>query len=125
MVENHYETNCECAEISNSGKEYAGNDSCCEEHSCKTSSENSSCCSSDPIAGAKSLLEKSFFTALKEVHVEKLKKRIEAEWGSTIDKAVDLTIKTAAKQWQESLSKASANKEFYNELEKIFYSAKK
>ncbi|HJT84479.1 MAG TPA: hypothetical protein VJ697_08350 [Nitrososphaeraceae archaeon] len=54
-----------------------------------------------------------------------MKKRIETEWGSTIDKAVDLTIKTAAKQWQGSISKASANKEFYNELEKIFNSTKK
>ncbi|MGE3859816.1 MAG: hypothetical protein AB7F53_07480 [Nitrososphaeraceae archaeon] len=125
MVENQYETNCECTEISNSRKDNVGNDCCCETDSCKTSSDNSPCCSSDPIAEAKSLLEKSFFTALKEVHVEKLKKRIEAEWGSTIDKAVDLTIKTAAKQWQGSLSKASTNKEFYSELEKIFNSTKK
>jgi hypothetical protein len=35
----------------------------------------------DPFAGAKSLLEKSFFNALTEVHVEKLKKQIEREWG--------------------------------------------
>ena len=65
-------------------------------------------------------MERSFFTALTEVHVEKLKKQIETEWGPTIDKAVDLTIKTVAKQWQASLSKAAANKEFYSELEKIF-----
>ena len=49
-------------------------------------------------------MEKSFFNALTEVHVEKLKKQIEREWGTTIDKAVDLTIKTVAKQWQASLS---------------------
>jgi hypothetical protein len=29
--------------------------------------------------------------------VEKLKNQIEKEWGSTIDKAVDLTIKKIAK----------------------------
>jgi hypothetical protein len=69
-------------------------------------------------------LEKSFFKALTEVHVEKLKKQIEREWGSTIDKAVDLTIKTVAKQWQAALSKSAANKEFYSELEKIFKTAK-
>ena len=131
MVENQDETNCECTEISSPRKDNVGNDccsethSCSKTHSCSTSSENSPCCSGDPIAEAKSLLEKSFFIALKEVHVEKLKKRIEAEWGSTIDKAVDLTIKTAAKQWQGSLSKASVNKEFYSELEKIFNSTKK
>jgi hypothetical protein len=58
------------------------------------------------------------------VHVEKLKKQIEREWGTTIDKAVDLTIKTIAKQWQAALSKSAANKEFYSELEKIFKTAK-
>jgi hypothetical protein len=125
MVENRYETNCECTEIPNSKKESIKSDCCCETHSSKTNSENDPCCGGDPITEAKSLLEKSFFIALKEVHVEKLKKRIETEWGSTIDKAVDLTIKTAAKQWQGSISKASANKEFYNELEKIFNSTKK
>ncbi len=61
---------------------------------------------------------------LQKYHVEKLKKQIEREWGSTIDKAVDLTIKTVAKQWQGALSKSSANKEFYTELEKIFKTAK-
>jgi hypothetical protein len=124
MTENQYEKNCECTE-SSSTNDKGGNDCCCETHSDQSSNTNSSCCSGDPIADAKLLLEKSFFTALKEVHVEKLKKRIETEWGVTIDKAVDLTIKTAAKQWQGSLSKSSVNKEFYSELEKIFNSTKK
>jgi hypothetical protein len=48
-----------------------------------------------------------------------LKKQIETEWGTTIDKAVDLTIKKVAKQWQAFLSKSAANKEFYSELENI------
>jgi hypothetical protein len=56
--------------------------------------------------------------------VEKLKNQIEKEWGSTIDKAVDLTIKKIAKQWQSARSKSGANKEFYSELEKIFKTTK-
>jgi len=125
MVKNQYETNCECVETQRSSENsnVADECSCC----CQTTTNktNSPCCSSDdPIAGAKSLLEKSFLTALTQVHIEKLKKQIEREWGSTIDKAVDLTIKTVAKQWQGSLSKSSANKEFYTELEKIFKTAK-
>jgi hypothetical protein len=63
-------------------------------------------------------------TALTEVHIERLKKQIEREWDTTIDKAVDLTIKTVAKQWQAALSKSAANKEFYSELEKIFKTTK-
>ena len=125
MVENQCETNCECVETQRS----SGNNNVANEFSCccqtTTNKTNNPCCSSDdPIAGAKSLLERSFFKALTEVHVEKLKKQIEREWGSTIDKAVDLTIKTVAKQWQGALSKSSANKEFYTELEKIFKTTK-
>ena len=121
MIENQCESNCECVETqSSSGNNNSANE-CCQMTN-KTS--NSSCCSDDPIATAKSLLERSFFTALTEVHVEKLKKQIETEWGSTIDKAVDLTIKTVAKQWQASLSKSAVNKEFYSELEKIFKTTK-
>jgi len=121
MVENQRESNCECVETQSS----QGNNNVANE-CCQTTNKisNSSCCSDDPIAAAKSLLERSFFTALTEVHVEKLKKQIETEWGPTIDKAVDLTIKTVAKQWQASLSKATANKEFYSELEKIFKTTK-
>ena len=121
MIENQCESNCEYVETqSSSGNNNSANE-CCQMTN-KTS--NSSCCSDDPIAAAKLLLERSFFTALTEVHVEKLKKQIETEWGSTIDKAVDLTIKTVAKQWQASLSKSAVNKEFYSELEKIFKTTK-
>jgi hypothetical protein len=121
MIENQCESNCECVETQSSSGNNNGANGCCQMTN-KTS--NSSCCSDDPIAAAKLLLERSFFTALTEVHVEKLKKQIETEWGSTIDKAVDLTIKTVAKQWQASLSKSAVNKEFYSELEKIFKTTK-
>jgi len=122
MVENQCESNCECVETQRSAGNNNVANECCEMTN-KTS--RSSCCSGSPITEAKSLLERSFFTALTEVHVEKLKKQIEREWGTTIDKAVDLTIKTVAKQWQSSLSKSAANKEFYSELEKIFKTATK
>lgn len=121
MIENQCESNCECVETQSSSGNNNGANECCQMTN-KTS--NSSCCSDDPIAAAKSLLERSFFTALTEVHVEKLKKQIETEWGTTIDKAVDLTIKTIVKQWQASLSKSAVKKEFYTELEKIFKNTK-
>ena len=81
MEKNQYESNCECVEpqISSGNKNVANE--CCQT---TNKISNSSCCSDDPIAAAKSLLEKSFFTALTEVHVEKLKKQIETEWGATI-----------------------------------------
>jgi hypothetical protein len=125
MVENQCEINCECVETQrSSGNSDVANECSCCCQTTTTNKTNSQCCNDDPIAGAKSLLEKSFFKALTEVHVEKLKKQIEREWGSTIDKTVDLTIKTVAKQWQAALSKSATNKELYNELEKIFKTAK-
>ena len=117
MIEN----NCECVETQSSSGDNNIVNECCQ---MTNKTKSGWCCSDDPIAEAKSLLERSFFTALTEVHVEKLKKQIETEWGSTIDKAVDLTIKTVAKQWQASLSKSAVNKEFYSELEKIFKTTK-
>ena len=79
MVENPCQTKCEYvategnSEISNVVNEC----SCC----CQTNTNkiNISCDNDDPISGAKSLLEKSFFNALTQVHVEKLKKQIERE----------------------------------------------
>jgi hypothetical protein len=123
MVENQCESNCECIETQRSlGNSNVANECfCCQK---ATNKITTPCCNDDPISGAKSLLERSFFEALTEVHVEKLKKQIEREWGSTIDKAVDLTIRNVAKQWQTALSKSAANKEFYSELEKIFKTTK-
>lgn len=121
MNKNQCETNCENLQTNRISTDNSVVNTCeCES---TTSNEESCCCSSDPINAAKKLLESSFFTAMKEVHVEKLKKIIEKEWGSTIDKSVELTINTISKQWQASLSKTTANKEFYNELEKIFKSS--
>ena len=119
MVETQCETNCMSHETNRESNKYNNSNSCgCE--ATNNSSSDCPCCSTDPINAAKSLLESSFFTALKEIQVEKLKKIIEKEWGSTIDKAAELTINTIAKQWQASLSKSAADKEFYNELENIF-----
>ena len=73
MVENQCESNCECLETQRS----SGNNNVTNECSCCQTTTNkpySPCCSDDPISEAKSLLEKSFFKALTEVHVEKLKK---------------------------------------------------
>ena len=124
MNKNQCEKNCENVQANRVTTEYHNTSNRCR---CEStgSNNNSGCndntsCSEDPINAAKSLLENSFFTAMKEVHVEKLKKIIEKEWGNTIDKTVELTIKTVAKQWHASLSKTTANNEFYIGLEKIF-----
>ena len=97
----------------------------CNEESCST---KTSCCSStnhghscsDPVSTTKYMLEKAFFKALMEVQVEKIKKKIESQWGSTLDKTSDAIVQSMSKQWQADISKAEASKELYQELEKIF-----
>ncbi len=80
------------------------------------------CDSADPMEQAKKLLQSAFFITLKEVHVEKIKKIIERDWGDNIDKVAELAIKAVEKQWQVSLSASFASKEFENQLREILTS---
>ena len=135
MIENQCDSNCEVHYgREGRGSSYHGHnkysDTCeCNGCGCGTMhhGSNTSCsgCNVDPIEGAKKLLESAFFEALKEVHVEKIKKIIERDWGSNIDKAAELAVKTIEKQWQASLSTSSPSKEFYEELKKIMTSGNK
>lgn len=108
-----------------------GLDNCgCNSCGCETMRNGSntggscSCYNTDPIEGAKKLLESAFFQALKDVHVDKIMKIIERDWGNNIEKAAELTVKTIEKQWQSSLSAQSPSKEFNEELKKILTSGR-
>ena len=102
------------------------NQNCSNVCGCQTTTagdcDGSPCCEADPIEKAKQLLQSSFFAALKEVHVEKIKKIIERDWGDTIDKTAELAVKTIEKQWQASVSASNTKKEFYEELGRIMAS---
>jgi len=58
----------------------------------------------DLIKTTKELLENSYFTAPKKIHLDKIKKIIEREWGSTINRTAELAVKPIEKQWQASIS---------------------
>jgi hypothetical protein len=98
--------NCDCTNC--------GTNSCCS----SSTSQQNNC--ADPIATTKFMLEKAFYTALMEIQVEKIKKKIESEWGSTLDRATDVIVQSMKKQWQADLSKSESSKELYRELENIF-----
>jgi hypothetical protein len=51
------------------------------------------------------MLEKAFYTAMMEVQVEKIKKKIESEWGNTLDRTTEVIVQTMIKQWQADVSK--------------------
>ena len=125
MVKNQCDSTCATP---SRAEEYAThNQSCSDACECQTTAaagdcNGSPCCEADPIQNAKQLLERSFFAALKEVHVEKIKKIIERDWGDTIDKTAELAVKTIEKQWQASVSASNTKKEFYEELGRIMAS---
>ena len=135
MIGNQCDSNCEvhygresCGTSHHGHGKYSGR---CECNSCGCETRHQggnnicSSCSNDPIEGAQKLLQSAFFEALKEVHVEKIKKIIERDWGSNIDQAAELAVRTIEKQWQSSLSNSSPSQEFYNELKKIMTSGNK
>ncbi len=93
----------------------------CSTNSCCCSSQNhENKCVTDPITTTKYMLEKAFYTALMEVQVEKIKKKIESEWGDTLDRTTNAILQTMTKQWQADVSKLESSKELYHELENIF-----
>ncbi|MGI0069024.1 MAG: hypothetical protein ACREAN_02070, partial [Nitrosopumilaceae archaeon] len=66
-----------------------------------------------------------FHDAMYQVHVERLKKRIDASFGPSIDKAADAMIETAAKVWQSMIVQSECKKELESKLQKIFSEASK
>ena len=127
MVENQCDSTCAQPNRTEESVTYKQNYSCsCGCQTTTTASGNcnscSSCCEADPIETSKQLLERSFFAALKDVHVEKIKKMIERNWGDTIDRTAELAVKAIEKQWQASVSASNAKKEFHEELGRIMSS---
>jgi hypothetical protein len=123
MTENQCDSTC--AIPNRTGDPVINSQNCSNASGCQTTDGNCnscSCCEADPIEAAKQLLESSFFAALKEVHVEKIKKIIERDWGDTIDKTAELAVKSIEKQWQASVSTSNTKKEFYDELGRIMAS---
>ena len=89
--------------------------------SCTSEMECSDCgCGTvDPVSQSMELLHKAFHDALYQAHVERLKKRIDASLGPSLDKAADAMIETAAKVWQSTVVQSEAKKEPESKLQKI------
>ena len=104
----------------------------CESGTCNTEEDATCSCASemecndcgcgtvDPVKQSMELLHKAFHDALYQAHVERLKKRIDASFGPTLDKGADAMIETAAKVWQSMLVQSEGKKELESKLQKIF-----
>lgn len=78
------------------------------------------CGTVDPVRQSIELLHRAFHDALYQTHVERLKKRIDASFGPSLDKAADAMIETATKIWQSTLIQSEAKQELELKLQKIF-----
>ena len=89
--------------------------------SCTSEMECSDCgCGTvDPVKQSMELLHKAFHDALYQAHVERLKKRIDASFGPSLDKGADAMIETAAKIWQSVVVQSESKKDLESKLQKI------
>jgi uncharacterized membrane protein YheB (UPF0754 family) len=88
----------------------------CSEMECN----DGGCGPADPIKMSMEMLHKAFHDAMYQVHVERLKKRIDASFGPSLDKSADAMIETAGKVWQSMLMQSEGKKELESKLQKIF-----
>jgi hypothetical protein len=63
---------------------------------------------------------KAFFAAHHEAMAERMRKRIEASYGPTMDKAADAVFEAVGKVWSSMLTQSEAKKELASKLQKIF-----
>ena len=105
----------------------------CTAESCKMENTESCACGSnrpyeqccgcetmDPIQHAMMAWHKAFFAAHHDAQVERLRKRIEATYGPTMDKAADAVFEAIGKVWGSMLTQSEAKKEVASKLQKIF-----
>ncbi|MCC6738779.1 MAG: hypothetical protein IT452_07010 [Planctomycetia bacterium] len=110
---------------------------CCSKESCSTPSagSESQCCDSgkcpcggecggDPVACSKALWCSSFATALKQVHVDALKARIQKAWGPNIDKGADAVIEAMGAVWMSKLTEAKAKHDLMAKMSAIMFGGK-
>ena len=61
----------------------------------------------------------AYMDALYQAQVERLRKRIDAEFGSTLDKMADAVAESFEKMWQSKMAKIEARQELEAKLRKI------
>jgi hypothetical protein len=81
--------------------------------------------SSDPVEIGVMIWQKAFFKAHLEFMAEKLKKRIEAAWGPTADKAADAMIERTGSQWHAMIQQTLAEQTFRDKLTKLYSEGEK
>lgn len=77
-------------------------------------------CGGDPAACATAMWGQAFFCAMKEVHVEILKAKIQKAWGPKMDKAADAVLEAMGVKWQSMMATAKAQSDLQTKLRTLF-----
>ena len=80
-------------------------------------------CMSSPIETATKMWRVAFFDAMHQEQVKRLQKRINDNFGDTMDKAADAVVESFGKLWQSMLLGADAKQEIGTKLQKIYTEA--
>lgn len=61
----------------------------------------------------------AYMDALYQAQVERIRKRIDAKFGSTLDKMADAVVESFGKMWQYKMAKIEAGQELEARLRKV------
>jgi hypothetical protein len=81
-------------------------------------------CGGDPMSCAQALWCSSFGQALRQVHVEALKVRIQKAWGPMIDQGADLVVEAMGAAWQAKMSEAKAMSDLKAKMAALMFGKK-
>ncbi len=82
-------------------------------------------CGGDPTACATAMWSGAFIQAMKQVHVDLLKAKIQKAWGSKLDKAADAVLEAMGAQWESMLAQAKAKQELRGKLAALWQEGRK
>ena len=93
----------------------------CSTESCETKPQTpcktEDCC---PVEMAIGMWNEAFCQAMREVQVDILKKKIQAAWGSNMDKVGEEILETMGVKWQSMLANGKAQKDLRESIMKIW-----
>lgn len=61
----------------------------------------------------------AYMDALYQAQVERIRKRIDAKFGTTLDKMADAVVESFGKMWESKMAKIEARRELDAKLERI------
>jgi hypothetical protein len=65
------------------------------------------------------MYKRAYMDALYQAQVERIRKRIETQFGQTLDKMADAVVESFGKMWQSKMAKMEAKQELEGKLRKI------